>query len=182
VGLALLAIARAAIGHVLGVHAEAPRTDIAPWLARPGATFVTLMQDGKLRGCIGSLAPTRSIGVDVAENAVAAALRDPRFAPLTGADWPRCQVEVSVLSSPKPLRFADEAELLAQLRPGEDGVILEHEGKRGTFLPQVWEGLPEKGAFLGELMRKAGIPADTRLARCKIWRYRVIKWTQADLH
>jgi AmmeMemoRadiSam system protein B/AmmeMemoRadiSam system protein A len=182
VGLALLAIARAAIGHVLGVHAEAPRTDIAPWLARPGATFVTLMQDGKLRGCIGSLAPTRSIGVDVAENAVAAALRDPRFAPLTGADWPRCQVEVSVLSSPKPLRFADEAELLAQLRPGEDGVILEHEGKRGSFLPQVWEGLPEKGAFLGELMRKAGIPADTRLARCKIWRYRVIKWTQADLH
>jgi AmmeMemoRadiSam system protein A len=118
----------------------------------------------------------------VAENALGAALRDPRFTPLTREEWPRCQVEVSVLSPPKPLRFADEAELLAQLRPGEDGVILEHEGKRGTFLPQVWEGLPETRAFLAELMRKAGIPSDTRLARCKLWRYRVIKWTQPAPH
>jgi AMMECR1 domain-containing protein len=83
-----------------------------------------------------------------------------------------------VLSAPKPLHFADEAELLAQLRPGEDGVILQYEERRATFLPQVWEGLPDKRAFLGELMRKAGIPADTRLARCKVLRYRVIKWTQ----
>lgn len=181
-GLALLAIARAAIGHALGVYAEPPRTEVAPWLARPGATFVTLRLDGKLRGCIGSLAPTRSIGLDVAENALGAALRDPRFAPLTREEWSRCQVEVSVLSPPKPLRFADEAELLAQLRPGEDGVILEYEGKRGTFLPQVWEGLPETRRFLEELMRKAGIPADTRLARCKLWRYRVIKWTQPAPH
>ena len=181
-GLALLAIARAAIGHALGVHAEPPRTEVAPWLARPGATFVTLMLDGKLRGCIGSLAPTRSIGLDVAENALGAARRDPRFAPLTREEWSRCQVEVSVLSPPKPLRFADEAELLAQLRPGEDGVILEYEGKRGTFLPQVWQGLPETRRFLEELMRKAGIPADTRLARCKLWRYRVIKWTQPAPH
>lgn len=180
-GLTLLAIARAAIGHRLGVHAEPPRTDVVPWLARPGATFVTLMLEGKLRGCIGSLVARRGLGEDVAENAVAAALRDPRFAPLTRADWPRCEAEVSVLSTPKPLQFADEAELLAQLRPGEDGVILEHEGRRATFLPQVWEGLPEKKAFLGELMRKAGIPADTRLARCGLRRYRVIKWTQSTL-
>jgi len=181
-GLALLAIARAAIGHRLGVHAEAPRIDVAPWLARPGATFVTLHLEGKLRGCIGSLAPTRGLGVDVAENAAAAALRDPRFAPLTAEEWVRCELEVSVLSAPKPLRFADEAELLAQLRPGEDGVILLHEGRRATFLPQVWESLPDKRAFLGQLMRKAGLPADTRLAHCKVWRYRVIKWAQATLH
>jgi hypothetical protein len=180
-GLTLLAIARAAIGHRLGVHAEPPRTDIAPWLARPGASFVTLMLEAKLRGCIGSLAATRRLGEDVAENAQAAALRDPRFAPLTPGEWPRCEVEVSVLSSAKPLRFADEAEMLAQIRAGEDGVILEHEGRRATFLPQVWESLPEKPKFLGELMRKAGIPADTRLARCKLWRYRVIKWKQSAL-
>jgi AmmeMemoRadiSam system protein B/AmmeMemoRadiSam system protein A len=181
-GLTLLAIARAAIGHRLGVHAEAPRTDVAPWLARPGASFVTLMLEAKLRGCIGSLAATRRLGEDVAENAQAAALRDPRFAPLSPGEWPRCEVEVSVLSPAKPLRFADEAEMLAQIRAGEDGVILEHEGRRATFLPQVWESLPEKPRFLGELMRKAGIPADTRLARCKLWRYRVIKWKQSTLH
>ena len=181
-GMTLLAIARAAIGHRLGVHAEPPRTDIAPWLARPGATFVTLQLEGRLRGCIGSLAPSRSLGVDVAENALAAALRDPRFAPLTPAEWPRCELEVSVLSSAKPLRFADDMELLAQLRPGEDGVILEHEGRRATFLPHVWEGFPDRRAFLSELMRKAGIPADTRLVRCNVWRYRVITWSQSSLH
>ncbi len=181
-GLTLLAIARAAIGHRLGVYGEPPRTDIASWLARPGASFVTLMLEAKLRGCIGSLAATRRLGEDVAENAQAAALRDPRFAPLTPGEWPRCEVEVSVLSPAKPLRFADEAEMLAQIRAGEDGVILEHEGRRATFLPQVWESLPQKPRFLEELMRKAGIPADTRLARCKLWRYRVIKWKQGAPH
>lgn len=180
-GLTLLAIARAAIGHGLGVHAEPPRTDLAPWLTRPGASFVTLMADAKLRGCVGSLEATRRLGEDVAENAQAAALRDPRFSPLTPREWPRCEVEVSVLSPAKPLRLADEAQMLAQIRAGEDGVILEHEGRRATFLPQVWESLPEKPRFLGELMRKAGVPADTHLARCKLWRYRVIKWKQADL-
>jgi hypothetical protein len=177
-GEALLAIARGAIGHHLGLHGEAPRTDAAPWLTRPGASFVTLMLEEKLRGCIGSLAATRRLGEDVAQNALGAALRDPRFAPLTPGEWSRCEVEVSVLSPAKPLRLADEAEMLAQIRAGEDGVILEHEGRRATFLPQVWESLPEKPRFLGELMRKAGIPADTRLARCKLWRYRVIKWKQ----
>jgi len=181
-GEALLAIARGAIGHRLGLHGEPPRTDAAAWLARPGASFVTLLLEAKLRGCIGSLAATRHLGEDVAQNALGAALRDPRFAPLTLEEWRRCQVEVSVLSGAKPLRFADEAEMLSQLRPGEDGVILEHEGRRATFLPQVWEGLPDKRKFLDELMRKAGIPADARLERCKLWRYRVIKWQQPALH
>ena len=87
-----------------------------------------------------------------------------------------------MLSPAKPLRFADEAEMLAQIRAGEDGVILEHEGRRATFLPQVWEGLPDRRKFLEALMRKAGIPADARLARCKLWRYRVAKWNQALHH
>lgn len=181
-GETLLGIARGAIGHKLGLAAAPPRTDAAPWLARPGASFVSLHLEGRLRGCIGSLAPVRGLGEDVAENAVGAALCDPRFSPLVAEEWLRCALEVSVLSRAKPLRFADEAELLAQLRPGEDGVILEYEGKRGTFLPQVWEGLPDKGRFLGELMRKAGIAADTRLARCRLWRYRVIKWQSNAPH
>lgn len=181
-GDTLLGIARGAIGHGLGLAGEPARTDTAPWLARPGATFVSLHLEGKLRGCIGSLAASRPLGVDVAANALAAALRDPRFAPLTPPEWACCSLEVSVLSAAKPLQFADEAELLAQLRPVEDGVILEHEGKRGTFLPQVWESLPDKRRFLEELRSKAGIAADTRLARCKLWRYRVIKWQTGAPH
>ena len=181
-GEALLGIARGAISHRLGLADAGPLTDAAPWLNRPGASFVTLMLEDRLRGCIGSLAATRRLGEDVAENALAAALRDPRFAPLAADEWQRCQLEVSVLSPAKPLHFGNEAEMLAQLRAGEDGVILEHEGRRATFLPQVWESLPDKRQFLGELMRKAGIPAQTRLARCKLWRYRVIKWKRSAPH
>jgi len=87
-------------------------------------------------------------------------------------------VEVSLLSTPKPLRFADEADLLAQLQVGEDGIILEADGRRATFLPQVWESIPDKRQFLRELARKAGLADDVRLSRCRIWRYRVTKWTE----
>ena len=180
-GETLLGIARGSIAHALGASAERPRLDSAAWLARPGATFVSLHLEGRLRGCIGSLSAQRRLGEDVARNAVAAATRDPRFTPLTAAHWPGCELEVSVLSRAKPLRFGDEAEMLALLRPGEDGVILEHEGKRATFLPQVWESIADKRAFLAALLDKAGLPGDTRLARCKLWRYRVIKWNQPPL-
>jgi len=174
-GKTLLAIARAAIeSRLFGV---AKSVD-APWLRQAGATFVTLTLDGELRGCIGSLEAARALGTDVAENALGAAFRDPRFAPMTAAEWPRIRVEVSLLSAPKPMRFADEADLIAQLRPGEDGLILECDGRRATFLPQVWQTIPDKRAFLRELLRKAGLPADTRLGRCKVSRYRVTKWTE----
>jgi AmmeMemoRadiSam system protein B/AmmeMemoRadiSam system protein A len=174
-GPVLLAAARGAIeARLLG----AARGAHAPWLAQPGATFVTLTRDGALRGCIGSLQASRPLGVDVAENAIGAAFRDPRFAPVSVDEWPRCRVEVSLLSTPKAVAFADEAELLSQLVPGEDGVILECDGRRATFLPQVWGGLPDKRRFLGELARKAGLPADVRLARCRVARYRVAKWKE----
>jgi MEMO1 family protein len=173
-GNTLLSIARAAIEKDL-LERQGPTFDL-PWLKPSGATFVTLTKGGRLRGCIGSLAPQRPLGADVAENARAAAFRDPRFPALTREEWPQCQVEVSLLSAPKPLRFADEADLLAQIQPGEDGLILEAEGKRGTFLPQVWEGIPGKTDFMRELVKKAGLPADTRLARCKVSRYRVAKF------
>ncbi len=179
-GAVLIGLARAAIAHRLGL-AQAPRLDaaVAPWLARPGASFITLTLDGRLRGCIGSLSAARALGEDVLANAEAAAFRDPRFAALTPAEWSRTQVEVSLLSAAKPIRYADEAELLARIVPGEDGLILEKDGRRGTFLPQVWESLPEPREFLAQLRLKAGLPADTRLSACRVLRYRVIKWKQA---
>jgi MEMO1 family protein len=173
-GATLLAIARGAIENSL--LEKAPAAFDLPWLRQAGATFVTLTRNGRLRGCIGSLAPQRPLGADIAENALGAAFRDPRFPALTREEWPQCRVEVSLLSTPKPMRFADEADLLGQVAAGEDGLILEVDGKRGTFLPQVWEGIPDKRDFLRELVKKAGLPPDTRLARCKVSRYRVAKF------
>ena len=175
-GRVLLSIARTSIENALFDRPRAKQC--ASWLAQAGATFVTLTKAGALRGCIGSLEPARPLGEDVAHNALGAAFRDPRFPALGAAEWPQCRVEVSLLSTPKPLRFADEADLLAQIRAGEDGLILQADGKRGTFLPQVWESLPGKPAFLGELIRKAGLPEDTRITRCKLSRYRVFKWKE----
>lgn len=180
-GRRLLALARAAIARELGTGAV-PQGDQDAWLDQTAATFVTLLKDCKLRGCIGSLEAHRPLREDITTNAVAAAFRDPRFPPLTKEEWPLCAVEVSLLSRPKTIRFADEADLLAQVRAGEDGIILECAGKRATYLPQVWEGLPEKERFFAELKRKAGIPAETGLARCKVLRYRVAKWKQEALH
>ena len=179
-GKTLLSLARASIeNQLLGKSAEG---DAASWLAQAGATFVTLTKEGALRGCIGSLSPARALGEDVAQNALAAAFRDPRFPAMSAAEWPQCKVEVALLSAPKPLRFADEADLLAQIEAGTDGLILEAlidgVAKRGTFLPQVWEDLPEKRTFLAHLLKKAGLPPDTRLARCKVSRYRVAKWKE----
>jgi AmmeMemoRadiSam system protein B/AmmeMemoRadiSam system protein A len=174
-GKTLLAIGRAAIEAKLFGSAS---TIEAPWLSQTGATFVTLTKDGALRGCIGSLQAARPLGADVAENALGAAFRDPRFPPMTAEEWPRVRVEVSLLSAPKPMRFADEVDLLEQLKPGKDGVIVEAEGRRATYLPQVWESISDKRQFMRELTRKAGLPDDVRLARCKVSRYRVTKWTE----
>ncbi len=178
-GRTLLEIARGSIANGLGLSSVPVKRNHLPWLLQPGASFVTLTKDGVLRGCIGSLSAIRPLGQDVASNARAAAFEDPRFAKLTREEWPRCALEVSLLSAPKTIRFADEADLLAQLRSGEDGLILECDGRRATFLPQVWEGLPDKRRFLAELLKKAELPADTRLARCKVSRYRVKKFADA---
>ena len=175
-GKTLLSIARETIESSL--FNKSTNKASAPWLAQAGATFVTLTKNDELRGCIGSLEPARPLGEDVAQNAHGAAFRDPRFPAMSAAEWPQCRVEVSLLSNPKPVRFADEADLLAQIEAGADGLIIEADGKRGTFLPQVWEDLQDKRAFLAQLMRKAGLPADTRLTRCKLSRYRVIKWRE----
>ncbi|HTN28686.1 MAG TPA: AmmeMemoRadiSam system protein A, partial [Burkholderiales bacterium] len=180
-GRTLLALARAAIAQKLGAGNAGPTIDQG-WLSQTAATFVTIQKEGKLRGCIGSLEAVRPLRDDIGENALAAAFRDPRFSALSVDEWPHCSVEVSLLSRPKTIRFADEADLLAQVRAGEDGIILEHAGKRATYLPQVWEGLPDKQRFFAELKRKAGIPPETGLGRCKVRRYRVAKWKETPLH
>ena len=138
-------------------------------LQKPGACFVTLTLNGQLRGCIGSLEAHRSLGEDLRSNALAAALRDPRFPPVTAAELAAIRIEVSLLGAPQPLAFTDEADALAKLRPGIDGVILTAGGRRATFLPQVWEQLPAPADFIGRLKQKAGLPAnywgpDVRLA------------------
>ena len=178
-GEALISIARNSVSDAFsGRHSAPPRDG---WLMQSGATFITLTRGGVLRGCIGSLEAARPLVVDVAENARAAAFRDPRFPAVTAAEWSHCRVEVSLLSAARPIRFADEADLLGQIRAGEDGLILSHKGRRATFLPQVWEGLPDKRSFLKELLAKAGLPADTRLAACSLYRYRVEKWKETAL-
>jgi hypothetical protein len=179
-GRTLLGIARHSIGAALGVSAARRLPDEA-WLKPLRASFVTLTQDGQLRGCIGSLEAQRPLGEDVSRNARAAALSDPRFAPLAREELAVTRIEVSLLSTPKPLAFADHAELIAQLQPGEDGLILECGAARATFLPQVWEGLPDPERFIAELKRKAGLEPGLSTARCRIQRYRVLKWTEGEL-
>lgn len=176
-GRTLLAIARNSIESALGTAKRAPLPNEA-WLAQPQATFVTLTQDARLRGCIGSLEAHRPLGEDVHDNARAAALADPRFPALLAEELARTRIEVSLLSAPKEIAFADHADLVAQLRPGEDGLILECGGARGTFLPQVWESLPEAEQFIAELKRKAGLSPGVSTAKCRIQRYRALKWKE----
>ncbi|MEW6314357.1 MAG: AmmeMemoRadiSam system protein A [Pseudomonadota bacterium] len=178
-GKILLPIARAAIAGALG----APRVadESAPWLAEPGASFVTLTQHGGLRGCIGSLTPQRPLLEDVKGNAVAAALRDPRFPPLRLSELDITEVEISLLSDATPIHFDDEAHALAQLRPHVDGIIFEFAHLRSTFLPQVWESLPHPELFLAQLKRKAGLPSDFWAPGVKLLRYSVTKWKESDL-
>ena len=115
---------------------------------------------------------------DVQANAVAAALRDPRFAPLQAQEWPHTRVEVSVLSSLEPMAFADEADALAQLRPGVDGLVLTWGRHRATFLPQVWEQLPDPASFVTQLKRKAGLPAHFWAPDLQLQRFTVSKWKE----
>jgi len=175
-GATLLHLARDAIGSRFGLPAAAP--DSLRELGEPGASFVTLMQDGKLRGCIGTLQPHQALADDVRENACNAAFRDPRFLPLSLEEWARTKVEVSLLTPPQPMRFKDEADALAQLRPGIDGVLLAAGYRRATFLPQVWEQLPTPSEFLGHLKRKAGLPADYWGPDVQLERYEIRKWKE----
>ena len=156
----LLGIAVDAIGQRLATgRVRLPDPDaLPPPLVEPGACFVTLERDGRLLGCIGSLEPSRALGLDAAVNALGAAFRDPRFGPLTASDFEAMDVEVSVLSPPSTLPVDDIASLDAALRPGVDGVLIDAPGHRATFLPTVWAKLPDTRSFLEHLWRKADLP------------------------
>jgi len=175
-GERLLARARAAIEHELGLG-PSPTRDAD--LAERGATFVTLNSHGQLRGCIGSLKPHRPLGEDVASNAISAAFRDPRFPPVTTAEWPEVDIEVSLLGRADFMEASTEAEVIERLRPGEDGVIFFNGCRQATFLPQVWEQLPDPRQFLAALKQKAGSPPDFWSSSVMIATYPVQKWRES---
>lgn len=172
----LLSIARAAIGEGLNgsrysIEDLSAHTAI---LRAHAATFVTLDLHGELRGCIGTLEAFQPLVVDTAENAYAAAYRDPRFPALAPHEFERLDIHISILGPPEPMVFGSEQQLLEQLRPGVDGLILSERGRRGTFLPAVWETVPDPREFLKHLKAKAGLPADYWSDSIKVSRYTTV--------
>jgi hypothetical protein len=170
----LLEIAGASLAHglahdrALALDPEAER----PALRAPGASFVTLRTRGRaLRGCVGSLEPERALALDVSENAFRSGFRDPRFAPLRAAEAREIVIDISLLGAPERLAARSEAELLAQLRAGEDGLILRLGDRRATFLPEVWHMLPEPLAFVRALQQKAGLAPGAWSAELEFFRY-----------
>jgi AmmeMemoRadiSam system protein A len=139
------------------------KNSLTPHLLEQGASFVTLTIDGDLRGCIGALEAYQPLVDDVREHAIAAALDDPRFRPVVEAELDRISIEVSRLTASRPLEYSDSGDLLKKLRPHVDGVILKGDFRRATFLPQVWEKLPDPEDFLDHLCAKMG-------ARQNLWR------------
>ncbi len=184
-GAILIGIARHELYRKLGRLPESSEAESTwhdePWLFEPGAVFVTLQCDGALRGCVGSLFAVRPLIEDVRKNAVAAALRDSRFSPVEPEQLDDLDVEVTELSAPEPMSFTSEADALAQLRPGEDGVVLRWGRRRATFLPQVWDSLPEPKAFLAQLKRKAGLAENFWDDDVELERYAARKWSEASL-
>ena len=179
----LMAVARRSIEH--GLATGRPLTVVPSEYHRDlkvvRASFVTLQLHGKLRGCIGHLEAVQPLVVDVAENAFAAAFRDPRFSPLTAQEWPAVDLHLSLLSTPEAMRFEDEADLLRQIQPGVDGLILQDGPNRGTFLPSVWESLPQAADFLSHLKLKAGLPANHWSGRVEVYRYFTESFGEAEL-
>ncbi len=171
----LLDIARSSLksGLSAGRPAEVDLETLPPRLREPRATFVTLEKNHDLRGCIGSLQPSRPLAADVAHNAFAAAFRDPRFPPLREDELPALEIHISILSPLEPLEFKSEEDLLRQMRPQVDGVLLADGFYQGTFLPSVWESLPDPHSFLRHLKLKAGLPADYWSDTIRAWRYTV---------
>lgn len=172
----LLRVARASIEHVLrtGRPLDVEVSVFPPELREPRASFVTLRSgDGELRGCIGELEPRRALVASVADRARAAAFGDPRFPPLGADELDALAIHVSVLLPLAPIDALGEANLLAQLRPGVDGLLIDDGVRRATFLPAVWNSLPDPRAFLHALRRKAGMSDAVWPATLRAWRYQV---------
>jgi len=172
-------VARLAIRHKLETGRDLKVSlDGSPvWAKTQGASFITLEKKGQLRGCIGSLQAHRPLITDVVANACSAAFKDPRFPAVEADELDDLVLKISVLSAPEEMKFTSEADLLAQIRPGEDGLILQDGSKRGTFLPQVWEQLPEISQFWAHLKRKAGLPDNHWSKTVRVWRYSTESFT-----
>ncbi|MGC2167406.1 MAG: AmmeMemoRadiSam system protein A [Gallionella sp.] len=175
-GKILLKLARGAIAIELGIAAN---DCVEPeWSQNPGATFVTLTLNGQLRGCMGSLEASRPLLDDVQHNAVASAFHDPRFDPLSQEEFHRVVIDVSLLSGPEIIVQSSQTDALSKLTPGTDGVILQYGAHRATYLPQVWEQLPEAKSFIAKLKRKAGLAEDFWSSDIKLSRYSVQNWSE----
>jgi AmmeMemoRadiSam system protein A len=171
----LLTLAALGVRHAAEARTE-PAIDPAgepPALLHPGASFVTLKRDGRLRGCIGSLEPTRPLAQDVAANAYAAARRDPRFPVLEVHELDGLEVSVATLGRQQGLVVESRSDLIVTLRPGIDGLVVRSGSHRATFLPAVWEQLPDPESFIAALWRKAGLPPDDWPRELQLSRYQV---------
>lgn len=170
----LLELAKSSIQH--GLQTGRPiKIDLDGYpeeLTERRATFVTLEINHQLRGCIGMLEAARPLAEDIAENAYSAAFKDPRFPPLEAHELDKLNIHLSILMPSEPVSFSSEQDLIAQLQPGIDGLILEEGRRRGTFLPSVWELLPEPEQFLRYLKQKAGLAPDYWSKNIRVYRYR----------
>ena len=179
-GAFLLTAARAAIAAGADAEPGGWTGDSPEEARRPGASFVTLQAAGRLRGCIGSLAPRGPLIDDVTRNAWRSAYRDPRFPAVSPEDVAGLHIAISVLGTPEEIPAKSEAEVISALRPGVDGVILRDQGRQGTFLPQVWATLPDPATFLGRLKGKAGLPQDYWSPSIRLWRYGTESFAEPD--
>ena len=179
-GTALLRIARDSIEYGF-IHREplpVKFDELPPALADPRATFTTLHIEGQLRGCCGTLEAERPLAADVAHSAFRAAYRDPRFDPLGKHELEAISLAVSVLSPLEPMTVSDEADLLNRLTPGVDGLVIVAEGCRATFLPTVWEMLPDPRRFLAALKKKCGLADNYWSDRLEFQRYRTTSYEE----
>ena len=172
----LLDIARQSINYGLEQHSSLPVQieQYSPLLQQQGASFITLHINHQLRGCIGTLEAYQALIKDVADHAFAAAFQDNRFPPLTTKEAPLLDIHISILTAATPMSFSSEADLVRQLQVGIDGLILEADRKKGTFLPSVWESLPDPKDFLNHLKMKAGLSTNYWSDGIKISRYQTI--------
>jgi uncharacterized protein len=169
----LLELAKNSIQHGLqtGKPSKINVADYPPELKAPRATFVTLHKHHELRGCIGKLEAVRPLAEDIVENAFSAAFKDTRFPPLAADEYKDLEIHLSILTPAEPISFASEQDLLTQLKPGIDGLILQEGHRCATFLPSVWESLPNPELFLRNLKQKAGLAPDYWSGKIRIYRY-----------
>ena len=165
-----------------GTVPKTKEEDLQGVLGENGAAFVTLRKQTKLRGCVGSLEANRPLAIDVLENAYAAAFEDARFPSLRLEEWKDLDIKISVLSRAEPIEFHSEKDLIAQLHPGIDGLILTEGCQRGTFLPSVWSDLSNPDTFLEHLKKKAKLPADYWSDTIRVERYRTIEFGAETEH